>query len=287
MRTAESPDESRQLAEAQCHCESEMGRERRDDQQKNGTGRRVACSICDSQGEALDKKRLELPVDSKKRISRQMGDKWIEPGYAVRQTEGWWAVYTRHQHEKSVADQLERKGLEVFLPLYESDRRWKDRTKTLTLPLFPSYVFVRGDSERRLQIVSTPGAHMIVSNGSRFSEIPEEEIDAIRRALQSKHAVEPHPLLHAGDRVRVIRGALEGLEGILVRKRNSYRLILTVAMLAQSAAVEVSALDVEPILPTERDLALSPSVHGSISRRGLSRTSKEGRILKAFALSTQ
>ncbi len=77
----------------------------------------------------------------------------------------WWAVYTRHQHEKTVADMLSWKGLEVFLPLYESRRRWKDRYKVLTLPLFPCYVFVRGGLSRRLQIVTTPGVHMILYKG--------------------------------------------------------------------------------------------------------------------------
>lgn len=161
----------------------------------------------------------------------------------------WWAVYTRHQHEKSVAGMLENKGFEVFLPVYESERRWKDRATTILLPLFPSYVFVRGELNRRLQIVSTPGAHMIVSNGSQFCEIPDQEISAIRRAVESPNRIEPHPALNMGDRVRVVRGALEGLQGILLRKRSSCRLILNVAMLAQSAAVEVNALDVELLEP--------------------------------------
>lgn len=165
-------------------------------------------------------------------------------------------MYTRHQHEKTVASMLENKNFEVFLPLYESERHWKDRARTLALPLFPSYVFVRGELNRRLQIVSTPGAHMIVSNGSQFSEIPDDEIAAIRRVVNAPNRVEPHPLLNAGDRVRVIRGALVGLQGILLRKRNSCRLILNVAMLAQSAAVEVDAFDVEPMEP-QREMGLA------------------------------
>jgi transcription antitermination factor NusG len=160
---------------------------------------------------------------------------------------GWWALYTRHQHEKTVACMLETKGFEVFLPLYESIRRWKDRIRTLSLPLFPSYVFVRGSAERRLQIVTTPGTLMIVSSGSRFAQIPDEEIDALRMAIDGSLAVEPHLHIACGDRVRVIRGPLLGVEGIMVRRKNSCRLILSVAMLAQSAAVEIDALDVEPV----------------------------------------
>jgi transcription antitermination factor NusG len=158
----------------------------------------------------------------------------------------WWALYTRHQHEKTVADMLVAKGFEVFLPLYESTRRWKDRTKILALPLFPCYVFVRGGLDRKLQVVTTPGVHMILYRGERVATIPDQEIDAIERAVKGSYHVEPHPFLKCGMRVRVVRGALEGVEGILMRKKNLCRLVLSVGMLAQSVAVEVDASDVEP-----------------------------------------
>lgn len=164
----------------------------------------------------------------------------------------WCALYTRHQHEKVVAEMLEAKGLEVFLPQYESIRRWKDRNKMLSLPLFPCYVFVRGAHNRRLQVVSTPGVHMILSQGERIATIPEEEIEAIRRTVEGSFRVEPHPFLKVGERVRVTRGTLEGVEGILVRKKNLFRLILSVNMLSQSVAVEINACDVEPVATPER-----------------------------------
>jgi transcription antitermination factor NusG len=159
----------------------------------------------------------------------------------------WWALYTRHQHEKSVAEMLSFKGFEVFLPLYESVRRWKDRNKVLSLPLFPCYVFLRGGLDRKLQIVTTPGVHMILYHGDRVATIPEAEMQAIQAATEGPHHVEPHPFLKCGERVRVIRGSLEGLEGILVRKKNLFRLVLSVDMLAQSVAVEIDASDVEPV----------------------------------------
>jgi transcription antitermination factor NusG len=159
----------------------------------------------------------------------------------------WWALYARHQHEKQVAETLQAKGFDVFLPLYESVRRWKDRRKVLALPLFPGYVFVRGGHERRLGILTTPGVHMIISRGEAAADIPEEEIQAIRRTLDAKFAVEPHPYLNCGDRVRVTRGALEGIEGILLRKKNMFRLVLSVDMLAQSVSIEIDATDVEPV----------------------------------------
>lgn len=159
----------------------------------------------------------------------------------------WWALYTRHQHEKTVAEMLSAKGFEVFLPLYESMRRWKDRRKLLTLPLFPCYVFVRGGLNRRLQAVTTPGVHMILFRGEDVAIIPGAEIQAIQRAVAGSSRVEPHPFLKCGERVRVKWGSLEGVEGILVRKKNLFRLVLSVDMMAQSVAVEIDASDVEPV----------------------------------------
>jgi transcription antitermination factor NusG len=159
----------------------------------------------------------------------------------------WWALYTRHQHEKTVAEMLESKECDVFLPLYESVRRWKDRRKVLSLPLFPGYVFVRARPSRRLHIVTTPGVHMILCHGDNLATIPDEEIEAIRRTVSGNYRVEPHPFLRCGDRVRVTRGSLDGIEGILVRKKNVFRLVLSVAMLSQSVAVEIDAADVVPV----------------------------------------
>jgi transcription antitermination factor NusG len=159
----------------------------------------------------------------------------------------WWALYTRHQHEKVVAEMLEAKEFEIFLPLYESVRRWKDRRKVISLPLFPGYVFVRGGVLRRLDVVSTPGIHMILSYGEQAAIIPEDEIQAIRRTVEGNLRCEPHPFLKCGERVRVTRGSLQGVEGILVRKKNMDRLVLSVDMLAKSVAVEINAFDVEPV----------------------------------------
>lgn len=184
----------------------------------------------------------------------------------------WWAIYTRHQHEKTIGDMLQAKGFEVFLPLYESTRHWKDRRKVLTLPLFPCYVFVRGGLDRRLQVLTTPGVHMILSHGERVATIPEDEIQAIRRTVEGPFRVEPHPFLKCGERVRVVRGALEGVEGVLIRKKNFYRLVLSVDMLAQSVAVEIDASDVVPEAGREwtgefqgRQLDRSEGLYGSLS----------------------
>jgi transcription antitermination factor NusG len=166
---------------------------------------------------------------------------------SVDDASAWWALYTRHQHEKAVAEMLSAKDFEVFLPLYQAVRTWRNRKKTVSLPLFPCYVFVRGGIHRRLQVVSTPGIHMILFHGEQVARIPEAEIEAVRRAVEGPYRIEPHPFLKCGDRVRVIRGSLEGVEGLLVRKKNLCRLVLSVDMMAQSVAVEIDASDVEPV----------------------------------------
>jgi transcription antitermination factor NusG len=158
----------------------------------------------------------------------------------------WWAVYTRHQHEKTIAEMLSLKGLEVLLPLYEARHRWKDRTKLVSLPLFPGYLFVRATHDRKLHVITTPGVHMILHRGQEIACIPEHEIEAIQKAVKLRSKVEPHPYLKCGTLVRVTCGPLEGVHGILVRKKNESRLVLSVEMLAQSVSVEVCADDVEP-----------------------------------------
>lgn len=159
----------------------------------------------------------------------------------------WFAVHTRHQHEKTIAGILESKGFEVFLPLYSEIRQWRDRLKRVELPLFSCYVFLRGDLDRRLAILTTPGVHGLVASAGRLAGIPEFEIEAVREVVMSRVKVEPYPYLRCGDRVRVKTGALSGLEGFLVRKKAQTRLVISVSLLERSVAAEVDARSVERV----------------------------------------
>jgi transcription antitermination factor NusG len=151
----------------------------------------------------------------------------------------WHALFTRHQHEKAVAQILSNKGHEVFLPLVCTTHQWRDRAKQLWLPLFPSYVFIRGGLDRQFQVLYTPGIINIVGWAGHPASIPENEISAVRQMIESSLRVEPHPFLHCGDRVRVEFGPLRGIEGVLVRKKNVFRLVVSVEILGRSAAVEI------------------------------------------------
>jgi len=165
------------------------------------------------------------------------------------QLEPWYAVYTKHHHEKTASELLAGKGFEVFLPLYRAERRWKDRNKVVSLPLFPGYLFLRTSLGRRVEILRTPGVFWLVESAGRPCEVPDLEIEALRRVTESPARIAPHRFLKCGDAVRIREGALAGIEGILTRVRNRYRVVLSVELLQKSIAVEVEASLLEPIGP--------------------------------------
>jgi transcription termination/antitermination protein NusG len=159
----------------------------------------------------------------------------------------WVAVYTVVRHEKVVSRQFEERNIETFLPLYRSVRRWKDRKKEVELALFPGYVFVRILANRRLQVLQVPGVVSIVSFNGELAALPEQEINALRNGLENQLYAEPCPYLKVGKRVRVIRGPMAGAEGILSRKKDRYRVVISVDVLMRAVAVEVDATDLELI----------------------------------------
>ena len=157
----------------------------------------------------------------------------------------WYAVYTRANHEKSVAQQLEKRSLESFLPLYERVSRWKDRRMNLQLPLFPGYVFVRIALEERLQVLQTPGLVRLVGFNGLPAPLDDREIDAMRTGLTAGLRAEPCPYLRVGQRVRLRSGPLRGMQGILQMKKTGYRFVLSLELIQRSVAVEVDAADLE------------------------------------------
>ncbi|HEY4978689.1 MAG TPA: UpxY family transcription antiterminator [Candidatus Acidoferrum sp.] len=157
----------------------------------------------------------------------------------------WFAVYTKHQHEKKTAELLASKGIEVFLPLYQTTRRWKDRNKVLALPLFPSYLFLNSGLQNKSEILATPGVFSLVESAGRACPIPDLEIEAIRKIVHRQTPVEPHPFLQSGDTVLVKSGPLAGVSGILVQFRNQYRIVLSVNLLQRSLAIEIDLSSIE------------------------------------------
>ena len=160
----------------------------------------------------------------------------------------WYAIYTSPRHEKRVGQYLSVKEIEHYLPLYSVHRKWNDGSHvTVDLPLFPGYLFVRIDRRERVRVLEVPGVLSFVGGtGRQPAVLPIEEIDALRIGLPLRHA-EPHPLLTVGQRARIQSGALAGMEGVVLRLKNSLRVVLTMDLIMKSVSVEVGATELAPV----------------------------------------
>jgi transcriptional antiterminator NusG len=157
----------------------------------------------------------------------------------------WFAVYTASNHEKRVAQHLQMKEIETFLPLYGVTKRWKNRTTVkVELPLFAGYVFARIKPTESSRVLGVPMVYSIVGNGRSFAPLPDTEIETLRAGLQGRQA-HPFPYAKAGNRVRIRSGALAGMEGVVVRTYGSLTVVLTVEMIQKSIAVHVEADELE------------------------------------------
>jgi transcription antitermination factor NusG len=158
----------------------------------------------------------------------------------------WYAAHVRSRHEKQVERQLEERRVTCFLPVYRSVRRWKDRRKELDLVLFPGYVFVQLDLKDRLRVLQVPSVVRFVSFNGYPAPLPDSEIEALSNGLAKGVRAEPHPYLKVGNRVRVKYGPMAGTQGILVRRKDKFRIVLSIDLIMRSVAVEVDEADVEP-----------------------------------------
>ena len=156
----------------------------------------------------------------------------------------WYAIRTKSRHEKLVRDQLDKQGIEPLLPTVKRLSQWKDRKKEVEVPLFSGYCFVRFSQWEKMPVQKTTGVVEIIGSGSRPEPIPDEEIAALRSLMTSVLPYDPHPYLQEGMRVEVIRGPLQGVQGLLLRKEKRHRLVIGVHLIQQAAAVEIDVNDV-------------------------------------------
>ncbi|MFZ0286080.1 MAG: UpxY family transcription antiterminator [Terriglobales bacterium] len=163
--------------------------------------------------------------------------------------QNWFAVQTRARHEKVVAQRLQDSGVTTFLPLVTGIHRWSDRKKSVELPLFGCYVFVRfaPTSEERLRVLRIDSVLSFVGIRGQGTPIPDLQIDAVRTLIEEQLPWSTHPFLKIGQRVRIRSGALNGLEGILVSRNGDRTLILSVDAIQRSLAVRIEGYDVEPV----------------------------------------
>lgn len=159
----------------------------------------------------------------------------------------WYALTVRHQHERQTGRLLNTQGWETLVPVYKTKRQWSDRVKEIEAPLFGGYVFCRFSPNERVRVEDTPGVAQVVKFNGQAAEIEAAEIERIQAMLAAKVGLSPWPYLKAGDRVRVERGPLRGLEGTLLRDGDAARLVVSVEMLQRSIAAEVDPDAVVPI----------------------------------------
>ena len=159
----------------------------------------------------------------------------------------WYAIQTRSRHEKVVRDQLVAKGITHWLPLWHKRSVWKDRIKVVEVPLFGGYLFSYFSLQDRVAVLETIGVARIVGISGKPVPVPDEQIVAVRTMVEQRLPYNPHPYLTEGMRVRIKRGVLVGAEGILIARKQKYRLVISVDLIQQAVAVDVDSVDVEPL----------------------------------------
>jgi transcription antitermination factor NusG len=192
---------------------------------------------CDLEGEALGENNI---------VVEQLHN---PPVIASPDSAAWYALHTRARHEKMVSERLAERGVTAFLPLVTEVRRWSDRKKTVTLPLFGCYVFAKfaPSREERLRALRVEGVLGLVGACGEGAPIPDAQIDAVRALVGGELPWSTHPYLEIGQRVRIRSGALDGVEGILVAREGDRTLVISVDALQRSLAVRVEGYEVEPL----------------------------------------
>jgi len=163
----------------------------------------------------------------------------------------WFAVHSRSRHEKRIQQYLQTNAIDCFLPLYGAVHKWKDRRALVSVPLFPGYLFVRIPVEERLKVLTAPGVVRLLSAHGRPTPVPDSEIDVLRSCAARNMKMEPHRYLTVGNRVLVKSGPFADLEGILVRKKGQFRLVVSVNLIARSVALELDRSDIVALSPSE------------------------------------
>ncbi len=213
-----------------------------------------------------------MPRDWAKRQSTTE-QKMYPQAVAPEGVPNWFAAYTNSHHEKRVAAQFAERQIESFLPLYATRHRWRNGCDmNLDLPLFPNYVFVRVDPRERVRVLEVPGVVSLVGFGRTLAPLPDFEIEALRSSI-GQRKIEPHPYLVIGERVRIKAGPMAGMEGVLVRRKNNFRVVLALDAIMQCVAVEVDAGELDPVAKPAARVVLTPdfSARSKIYPQSLSR----------------
>ena len=161
--------------------------------------------------------------------------------------ECWFVLTVAPRHELSAGQHLQTKGFETSVPAYRVRRRWSDRTKTITLPIFPGYVFCRFSIDSRIPVLNTPGVRGAISFGSQLAYLEDHEIERIHRMAESGLNLEPLGSLKTGMQVKIVGGPLRGMQGVLAQVNGAMRVVVNVELLHRAVAVHVDLEAVAPV----------------------------------------
>ena len=163
--------------------------------------------------------------------------------------QAWYAVQTSYRCEQRVALGLTRKGFDTYLPLLREVHQWKDRRKIIDVPAFGGYLFVHYEPSlhNRVKVLETNGVVRLLGGNHTPSEVSDVEIEAVRRTLDSGLPCDRCDALTPGSTVRVMRGPLAGVQGRLVRIKNSLRLVVAITAFSQAISAELGLNDVEAV----------------------------------------
>lgn len=159
----------------------------------------------------------------------------------------WYALYTSVNQEKLVDERLAQRGIERYLPLYKTVRRRSDRRVSLNLPLFPGYLFVRIHLSEKLRVLEVPRVVRLIGFDSTPLAVSDAEVELLKKGLSTACHVQPCTYLSKGCWVRVLKGPFSGQEGILLKRKQGFRVVLSMHMIMRSFTLEVGEEDVERI----------------------------------------
>ncbi|HXY54429.1 MAG TPA: UpxY family transcription antiterminator [Nitrospirota bacterium] len=188
----------------------------------------------------------QLAVVHESTISETM----VQDRSAIATNPNWYAVYVKSRHEFVAFCELQRKGVEAFLPLVKRISHWKDRRKLIEYPIFPGYVFVQVPPYPGafLDVLKTRGvvAFIALEPGKPTPAAPEE-IASLRLLIESGKDIDIYPHFKEGTRIRVKNGPLKYAEGVLTKRENEYLFVVNIELLGRSVAVKVSVHDIESV----------------------------------------
>ncbi|WP_208744120.1 UpxY family transcription antiterminator [Leptospira andrefontaineae] len=157
----------------------------------------------------------------------------------------WYAVYTNSRTEKKLALELSKKGVTQYLPIISTKKQWSDRIKTVLVPVFPSYVFVKIDIRiEKLKVLETSGAVKFVSIGETPIVIDEEDIETIRQIVTEypdKIKIEREKMLAPGKKVLIRSGPFKDRKARVIRKGSKSSILVSISGMDTTVSLELDS----------------------------------------------